>query len=381
MADSNKSTVVIASVLKPVDDSRWYEKIGLSLASTGKYEVHIIGVGSAGVQVPNIRQHPMKPFGRLSPRRLFARWKIMVKAMRLSPDLFIVATHELLYLAVFLKIVKKCRIIYDVQENYFWNILYTPVYPLLIKPFAALYVRGKEIITSGYIDHFFLADRGYLQELKFPGSRCTLLENKVRIVPPEKSSPVPLSTKKTISLIFSGTLAETAGVFTAIDLAIKLHVIDDRFRLTIIGFASQKKVLEKIRLLIQPRPFIDLITSDNPIPHKEIFKQIQKADFGLITYQINPSTMNSIPTKLYEYLGFKLPVLLVNHKPWVEFCVPYSAAVVFDSLHFDAGQIYRQMTSGTFYTADPSIVYWDSEEPKLLRVVDDLLTPVRQLGE
>jgi hypothetical protein len=377
MADSIKSTVVIASVFKPVDDSRLYEKIGLSLASTGKYEVHIIGVASAEAHIPNIQQHAMKPFSRLSLRRLFAPWKIMLMTLRLAPDVLIIATHELLYLAMFLKIVKKCRIIYDVQENYFWNILYTPAVPMLIKPFAALYVRGKEVMTSGYVDHFFLADRGYMQELKFPGSRCTLLENKVRVGPAEKRSPVPLSSKKTINLIFSGTLAETTGVFTSIDLAIKLHVIDDRFRFTIIGFATQRKVQEKIRLLIQPRRFIELITSDSPIPHSEIFKHIQKADFGLITYQINPSTVNSIPTKLYEYLGFNLPILLVNHKPWVEFCIPYSAAVVFDSLHFDAGQIYRQMTSRAFYTADPSIVYWETEEPKLLRVVDDLLNPTR----
>ena len=43
MADSKKSTVVIASVLKPVDDSRMYEKIGLTLAESGRYDVHVIG--------------------------------------------------------------------------------------------------------------------------------------------------------------------------------------------------------------------------------------------------------------------------------------------------------------------------------------------------
>lgn len=373
MADSQKSKVVIASVLKPVDDSRLYEKIGLSLASSGHYDVHIIGCASAGTSHPAVTQHPFKPFSRFSVGRLLAPWRIFFITLRLKPDVFMIATHELLYLAMFLKLAIKCRVIYDVQENYNWNILFTQAFPLLLRPFIALYVRGKETIAAGYIDHFFLAERGYEQELKFPRGRYTVLENKVRIERPQRSGGGGISLKTTIHLIFSGTLAETTGVFVAIDLAVKLHVIDERFRLTIIGFCAQHRTLEKIRLLIRPRPFIQLIAREGPIPHAEIFRHIRKADFGLITYPINPSTMNSIPTKLYEYLGCKLPILLVNHKPWVDFCLPYAAAVVFDPHHYDAGELYREMLEKTFYTAEPEGVYWDAEEPALLKAMAAVL--------
>lgn len=369
MADSKKSTVVIASVMKPVDDTRLYEKIGLSLACSKKYDVHIIGFASTGAPHPAVTPHPFRPFSRISLGRLLAPWRILFTTLRLKPDVLIIATHELLYLALLLKLTTKCKVIYDVQENYYWNILFTPAFPLLIKPFVAFYVRGKETLCARYIDHFFLAERGYEQELKFPGNRYTVLENKVRINQAERPSADEVPLKTTIQLIFSGTLAETTGVFVAIDLAVKLHVMDERFRLTIIGFCAQHRVLEKIRLLIRPRPFIQLIARDRPVPHAEIFRHIRKADFGLITYQINPSTMNSIPTKLYEYLGFKLPILLVNHKPWVDFCYPYSAAVVFDPHHFDAGEVYKEMLEKTFYTAEPEAVYWEAEEPALLKVM------------
>ena len=374
MADSNKRTIVIASVLKPVDDSRLYEKIGLSLAASGRYQVHLFGIASGKSDHPDIRQHPSRPFRRLSLRRLFASWRLFFLTLRLKPDLLLIATHELLYVAMLVKMITGCRVIYDVQENYYWNILYTPAFPLLVKPFVALYVRSKEALTAPYVDHFLLAEKGYQQELKFPGSRSTVVENKVRIPPDERKHPGRAGTGKTINLIFSGTLAETTGVFTAIDLAVKLHVIDDRFRLTIIGFCAQHTVLEKIRLLITPRPFIELIAGDSPLPHSEIFRHIKKSDFGMITYQINPSTMNSIPTKLYEYLGFRLPILLVNHKPWVDFCLPYAAAVVFDSGNPDAGRMYEEMMHREFYTTEPDLVYWESEEPKLLQVVAGVLS-------
>src|SRR5688500_9346873 len=312
MADSKKSTVVIASVLKPVDDSRMYEKIGLTLAGSGRYDVHIIGCDSARIKNESLTQHAFRPFRRISLRRFFAPWKIFLMARKAKPDIFMIATHELLYVALLLKMLTGCRIIYDIRENYYWNILYTPAFPLLLKPFIAFYVRGKEMLSARFVDHFLLAEKGYEQELKFPGNRYTVIENKVSLHCIERERPDFTVEGRPIHLIFSGTIAETTGVFTAIDLAVKLHVIDDRIRLTIIGFCSQRRVLEKIRLLIQPRPFIKLITRDSPIPHAEIFDHIQRSDFGLVTYQINPSTMNSIPTKVYEYLGFKLPILLVN---------------------------------------------------------------------
>ena len=258
MADSNK-TIVIASVLKPIDDSRLYEKIGLTLAASGGYQVHMIGVDSARSADPNIKQHAFPPFRRISLRRWFTPWRIFLTTLRLKPDLLIISTHELLYQAMLVKLFTKSRVVYDVQENYYWNILYTGAFSILLRPFLAFYVRGKELLTARYVDWFFLAEKGYEQELKFPGSRYTILENKVSIAPDERRVQSDISLKTTIQLLFSGTLAETTGVFTAIDLAVKLHVIDERFRLTIIGYAAQKHVLEKIRLLIRPRPFIQLL--------------------------------------------------------------------------------------------------------------------------
>ena len=69
MADSKKSTVVIASVLKPVDDSRMYEKIGLTLAGSGRYDVHVIGCDSARIKkciynaasLPSLQQNKPAP--------------------------------------------------------------------------------------------------------------------------------------------------------------------------------------------------------------------------------------------------------------------------------------------------------------------------------
>ena len=109
MADSMKSTVLIASVLKPVDDSRMYEKIGLTLAESGVFDVHVVGTPSARTGRAGITQHSLKPFTRISLGRLLAPWRILSLALRLRPDIVIITTHELLYLAMFMKIRRKCN--------------------------------------------------------------------------------------------------------------------------------------------------------------------------------------------------------------------------------------------------------------------------------
>ena len=118
-----------------------------------------------------------------------------------------------------------CRVIYDIRENYFRNILYTDAFPSFLRIFIASYVRVKEWITFPFINFYFLAEAGYAGEISFMGNKKVVIENKVKRI------PLPPSTKKSakdgsIHLLFSGTLATTTGVFVAIELATKLHALE-----------------------------------------------------------------------------------------------------------------------------------------------------------
>ena len=71
------SKILIASVLKPVDDTRMYEKIGLALAKIDKADIHIAGFASNNVsEYDNIEFHHLFKFNRLSLRRLLSSWKL-----------------------------------------------------------------------------------------------------------------------------------------------------------------------------------------------------------------------------------------------------------------------------------------------------------------
>ena len=251
--------------------------------------------------------------------------------------MLVICTHELLWVVLIAKIFLRCPVVYDIRENYFRNILYTNSFPAILRVFIALYVRIKEWITIPAINNYFLAEAGYEKELTFVRNKKIILENKVKkiLLPPARKWS---EDDHKIHLVFSGTLAPTTGIFVAIDLATKLHASEPNIRLHIVGFSPMQSVYHEIKDHIHDKRFILFNESREPVSHSDILRAIQNADFGVIAYPPNSSTENTIPTKLFEYLGYRLPVFLIDHAAWFERCGPYSAAIPFQSDNIDASK-------------------------------------------
>lgn len=306
MQERKKKKIVIASVLKPVDETRMFSKIGASL-SENSYEVHILGHSSSGNTPPtSIQFHLLGSFGRLSLRRLLAPLSLIWRCIQVKPGILIVTTHELLFAAILMRLFRSTILIYDVQENYFSNILYSSAFPRVLRWPIAGYVRFVEWLTSPFIHHFFLAERSYVDELPFISTRYTLLENKANL-----GNYTHHNEQKGFQhLLFTGTLADTTGIFEAIALTKQLHAVDEGIRLTIIGFTAKRSLLQKIQEQIKGHSYIHLIAGEVPVPHAAILKEIMQADYGLVIYPYNKSTASCIPTKYYEYAASGLRMLI-----------------------------------------------------------------------
>lgn len=365
--------MVLASVLKPVNDTRMYEKIGVSLAATNHYDVNIIGFQSNTVEKHSkITFHPEFNFKRLSVARIFCGIKYYKQIKKLSPQLIIINTHELLWATVFYKILNKVKVIYDVRENHFRNLLYTNSFPLILRPILAIWVRGKEYFTAPFIDHFLLAEKHYPKEIYFIKKRYTILENKCKIDKQLVSKTIKKDSE--IKLIFSGTLAESTGVFGAIKLAQKLHEISEKITLTIIGYAPKINIVKRINKEIFHSDFITLKGGDYLINHVDILAEIRQSNFGIIYYPTNKSTINSIPSKLYEYLSCKLPILLQKHNEWELICNKYLASISVNFEEINANEIVEKMKSSSFYPNGVGDEFsWHTEEKKLLKIVNNTI--------
>ncbi len=362
-----KRTIVIASVLKPVDDTRMFEKIGVSLARSGVYEVHIIGQPCRVLPVfPDITFHPLPPAKRLSFDRLMTPIRVLRRLISIKPVIVVVNTHELLIPGLINKMITGSRLVYDVRENYLRNIVYTTAFPPIIRIAVAAWVRLKEVLTSPFVNHFLLAEEGYANEIKFPGKRSTVIANKA-----VRNGKFVKRNRTRTKLLFTGTIAESTGIFGAINLAVSLNQIDPRITLDIVGYCAKASTLRRVMEGIEPHSFIHLLGGDRLVPHSEIDFAIADADFGIVCYPSSPHTANSIPTKIYEYMAQTLPMLLQNKESWLRLADRCSAAVTVDFDSYDAAALHAKMQR-TFYTSDPVDVTWDSEEMTLLTLLSKI---------
>lgn len=362
-----KRRIVLASILKPVDDTRMYEKIGCSLARVDGYQVFIIGFPSSKTisSSSDITFLPLKAFSRLSINRLVAPFAVLKKTIQVKPELLIVNTHELLIVGLLNRILFGTRIIYDIRENYARNIRHTNAFPNMIKALLAGWVRVKEVITSPFFHGYFLAENIYANQLSFVGKKGIVLENKAII--PSNFRRVPEPGK--IRLLFSGTLAESTGVFQAIQLAKELNQVNKSVELKIIGYCAQPSALYKLLSIIRNLSFVTLTGGDKLVPHPEILEAIQQADFGIICYPTSEHIHQKIPTKLYEYLACQLPILLQTNPLWESICKPYPAAIPIDFANLAPKALLTRIETSNFYQALPENVTWGSEESRLLKMV------------
>jgi glycosyltransferase involved in cell wall biosynthesis len=347
-----------------------FEKLGCSLLHIPDVEIFICGYPSKKpVSHPTITFMPGDSFARISLKRFLAPFKILQNTIKVKPDILIVNTHELLIVAVLNRILYGTKLIYDIQENYWRNILWTNAFPKILRPLFAAVVRVKEWLISPCINLFFLAEKCYEKELGFIKNRYVILENKSQL--PNHFSRQKVTAK--IQLLFSGTLSKSTGVFQAIRLADELHLADQNIQLNIIGYCALNTEHNEIKKAIKGKSYITLTGGESLVSHQLIIDQISTADFGIISYPLSPHIEHKIPTKLFEYLHAGLPILLANHAPWVALCKPCNAAILVDFDTLDATQILDQIRKNKFYTAPPLNVSWESEEAKLLQEVGKIL--------
>jgi glycosyltransferase involved in cell wall biosynthesis len=369
-----KTKIIIASVLKPIDDTRMFEKFGLSIAKANRYEVNIIGFISKNTLTnDSINFYPHGPFSRTSIQRLITPLKIFKIYLKVKPDIIICNTHELLIVTILHRILFGGKIVYDVRENYVKNIRNTSVFHPLLKPLLSAYVRLKELITKPFFNRFILAERVYEDQLKFlPKHKSIIIENKCASLPVESETVKQAS--KNITLLYSGTISESNGVFDAINITDELRSLDEAIHLKIIGNCALKKDLLQLKKAIDGKAYIELIGGDYLVPHQQIMQEIRNASFGFVLKKLNNGINDDkLLTRLFEYTANKLPIILLNNPTWVNFCNELNAAAPIDPNDFDPAALLDAMKKYDFYSkGDVSTSLWQSEEVKLLKMLNAL---------
>lgn len=373
----DKIKVLITSVLKPADDVRSCYKIGQSLAQTNKYEVNIIGFDSKKKSdIKNILLYPIFNFQRNSIKRIFAPILILKKYLQLKPQLIIVNTPELLWVISIIKIIFGTKFIYDIQENYLFNIRQNQIYSGFNKLVALGYIKLNEKIAQHLADGFFLAEGSYEQQLQFIHNRPYIkLLNKTALELNSDYKSIKYSMNDAIKFVYSGTIGAEYGTLEAIKFCEKLHQSNKKITLIIIGYSPDYKYFKEVKNLVTNKPYIQLKTDNKPIPQSQIIAEIKKSDIALLPYQLNPNISLRFPTKIYDYLALQKPMIIPPNQTWKAYLDQYKAGICVDFLNPDMQTFLQQLSETEFYFKIPKEeIQWKSQESKLKEFIDKLLS-------
>lgn len=369
---AGKIKVVFASLLKPVDEPRMYEKLGRSLAQTYKYDVNIIGFKSKNLpEDPLLTFWPIFNFRRISPGRLLAPIRFFKKLLQVKPKLIIASGTDLLLVSGLYKILFGCLIINDLQENYYRNIIWSHHQPSLLRKLRAAYVRWQELLIDRIIIQYTLAERTYLIECSFITKPTLVLENKA--CRPQEGRLAKKEKGDSLQLVYTGTIAASYGIFDALLLADTIQKLIPATTLTLCGHCPSDSVHKKLLHKARTRPWLILQISSTPLPHTSILRALQQADFSLVAYQLNPANENCMPTRIWEALAWQTPMILRSEHPWISLVEQYQAGFAIDYLNPDPEVLLKKLLHTNYYTQPlPAEIYWESIEKEWITLVDSL---------
>lgn len=370
----NPITITIAQTLKPVDDTRAFEKIACSITKRKSYEVNIIGFPSKNLEKKRkINYHFLPTFRRLSITRLMLQFIVFNMYRKQRPRLVITSSPELLIITVLYKLLFSCKMIYDIRENHALNIVSQGHYAKIVTPLIAFLVRMIETFSSYFCDHILLAESCYEHQLKFiHHSTFDILENKLSTMyqPSDKKS------KNYRKLVFTGNLSETSGVMRAIELVKKIRFQLPDVTLTIIGHAPLKSFYKELKTIAETNDHIALVGGNRQVSHGEIMNLISSSNImAIVSYQINPSNKNKLPTKIYEYLGMGIPYLTEESAHWTAETSNYPHCIPINFETPDVDEIVKRLNNhGKLHLPKVNEAFWNVEETLLLKIVEKVLS-------
>ncbi|GAB2502825.1 hypothetical protein GCM10027164_38800 [Algoriphagus taiwanensis] len=264
------------------------------------------------------------------------------------------------------------KLVYDVQENYTFNLDLNLGLNEDKKQKRASWIRWAE--KHARVDLYLLAEKCY--QVEMPEKKPFLvLENKFQ-GSQKKTHPKNFKSQTEFHFCLSGTLTPAFGAEQGIRWFQQIQKIYPKSRLTVIGHVPVSDFFQKLKSIQLESQGIEWLISETPIPHQELIDAISEADFSLLPYTLHPAIAGKMPSKLFECAALGTPVLITPNPIWERFLSPFSGGYSLDFSDLSKALFHFQkaMDLDYFSTSPSSRVYWNTEKAELQEAIEKLLS-------
>lgn len=304
-------------MLDNVQHPRLFHREALSLSSAYRVVVAAAGEPNAAQANSTVTLVPLEPVSNRGVRRLLRIFQLLRIARQLRPAIVHLHSIETLVPLLIFK-PNGSRVVFDRHEDYPRNILYGMHWPSpLRRPLASL-CRQVENWASKRLDGVIYAESAFEGRLALPAERCVVVENRYcgqvrpQDWPPETARPV------TPVLLLSGTIAEEWGALRCVTFW-RLWNEKEPARLKFIGRCQSDSLRRKVERLAAESGLENLLEwrcTPNGIDFDEIEEAIANCTLGLALYRLSPARADRTPTRFFEYMAWRKPLLFTAHRPW-----------------------------------------------------------------
>ncbi|KMT62423.1 glycosyltransferase [Paenilisteria newyorkensis] len=307
----NEKKVFVYSSVHVWNDTRIYYK-EIDTLLKGGYQVEQMAVETT--QQPEPRQNLTQTlFQKGSRFKRFTRWLSIYQAIRQS-DAKYYHFHDpelLLLLPILRK--KKGVFLYDMHEN-FPKALETKAWiPAALRTPLAKIVKRMEQRCLKLCDNVIFAETSYKKDYSYVTQRYDDILNYPTY---QEALSSPESVEQT--LIYIGGIEENRGLWIMLEALknLKQSGYED-LKLKLIGpiFEADN---EKIDVFVSKNGLMSNVERLGRIPNDEIGAHMANATAGLCLLKPIPNYMESMATKMFEYMSAELPMIVSDFPMWSE---------------------------------------------------------------
>lgn len=319
MNPSSRARVTILSSVHSALDNRVFYREARALADAG-HEVTLIAVHDRdevkdGIQ---IRALPKVPRSR-RPRL----WHTLARmAIESRADIYHIHDPELLLVTPYLRRKTGRPTIYDIHEANADFIAVKDYLPRPVRRPLAEFFRHLEPRLARAESGLIFADEAIAADFEgidlpkavlfnFPGADLIERGRRVQSARAQKS-PV---------ILYLGGLERNRGSALMLNAFAQVAAEKPEARLLIVGHFMPPELEEEMRADVRARNLGHAVTITGRVPFEQISDYLQQAAVGWVTWQPFAKNEKNIPTKLFEYMAFGLPVVssdLPSTRPFVE---------------------------------------------------------------
>jgi|TARA_B100001964_G_C14224340_1_gene596891 glycosyltransferase involved in cell wall biosynthesis len=374
MTSSKKIKICIFTSVHPWNDVRIFYKQATSLAKRYSVELHAPAeFDKKTINKLTVRGLPLWENKRHRVKTFF----ILLKRIWTSEaDIFHFHDPELIVHGLILKIFRRKKVIFDVHENTIQLIKDRSWISYIYKKPLSLFYLGLEKLAPILFDKIILAEESY---------RSFIPNNSEVILNFPLVSHILKDQKKQTDAIYVGGVLKERGAFELLKIA--NYVVDEipTFLMKIVGPVGNT-LLYELKKYIKINNLKNNVIITGAIDHSLAMEEVKKAKIGLAILHPIGNYLNSLPTKLFEYMCYGLPFIASDFEYWKRFFNGEKAGyfVPYDNTQYSADKIITLLTDdhlrNQLGVTGKELVKeeyeWLTEEKKLFTIYDTIIANI-----